>query len=243
MTYERIAEHLVDEWKLANDYTPVDILQAHFASMCRISKTASDCREYAEARVMVAGVTIDFIQEVAEAIGASIGSVMELLKDSKVVRFFSKIGWSFRKLWDILKKGYHAYVELRRVIAEYLANTRVGRWTTEELKKLDEFLKKHPVASRISGPIVGAILVYIWFNEAYTGDPVYDFDTSEIINALSGRFSLADIFGGSNGAVTLMGLVVGGAISFPWPGPTTVHFISAIIMTLAKKLHVRLQAA
>jgi succinate dehydrogenase hydrophobic anchor subunit len=165
--------------------------------------------------------------------------VIELMKDSMVVRFFSKIGWSFKKLYDLLKRGYHAYRDLRKVMAEYLASTKVGRWTTDELKKLDEFFSQHPTVRRITGIALAGLLVFLWFHEAFIGDPDYDFDVSDIFSALAGSYSFSKIFGGPDGAMLLTSLLIGTAVSFPWPGPGTAYFIGSIVTTLAKKLRLR----
>jgi hypothetical protein len=85
--------------------------------------------------------------------------------------------------------------------------------------------------------------VFIWFNEAFIGDPEYDFDVSEIVDAIAGRFSFADIFGGPDGATRLITLTVGTAVSFPWPGPSSAYFVASIVVMLAHKLKTRLHPA
>jgi hypothetical protein len=237
MNREALADIVANEWLLVNGWTPAGILQEHYASMQRRAKVASEKMEAAEARVLSAGVTLDFVKGIAEALNTSLGSVVELMKDSRVVKFFSKIGWSFKKLYDLLKKGYHAYRDLRKVMAEYLANTKVFRWTTDELKKLDEFFSQHPTVRRLTGIALAGLLLYIWFNEAYIGDPDYDFDVRDILGALAGSYSFADIFGGPDGATMLTSLLIGTMVSFPWPGATSVHFIASIIGALGKRLH------
>ena len=239
----RVAERVSDEWKLANGWSPSVILQEWYAHKVRTSKTASERNEYVEARLMVAGVTMDFVKDLAKATGNSLGSVMELLKNSKVVRFFSKIGWSFRKLWELLRNGFQGYRNLRKVMSEYLASTRVNRWTTDELKKLDQFFQTHTVTRRMTGVALGALLVFIWFNEAFIGDPEYDFDISEIADALAGRYSFADIFGGVDGATKLITLLVGSVVDFPWPGPTSAIFLVSVLSLLARRMRMRLQKA
>jgi len=64
-----------------------------------------------------------------------------------------------------------------------------------------------------------------------------------ILNALAGKFALADLFGGPGGMTLLLAIAIGmstGA-SFPWPSPASIKFISAIIGTLAIKLGKRLK--
>lgn len=239
MSKKVIAEILVNEWKLANGWTPARILQEHFAGEQRFAKVASERIAAAEARVLVAGVTLDFVRDMAKALGTSIGAVVELLKDSAIVKFFKAIGWSFQKLWQLLKEGLALWRKVRDILAGYVASTKVVRWTTEELKKLDEFLKNHPYIRRLSGWVIAGLLCYIWFQEAYVGDPDYDFDVTDIVAAIGGAYAFSDIFGGTNGAKMLVGLLAGMAISFPWPGSSSVHFIGSVIGVLLKRMHKR----
>ena len=127
-------------------------------------------------------------------------------------------------------------------MGDYLANTRVGKWTKEELKKLDDYFKGHPIAKRITGIVLGGLLLFMWFKMADIGDPEWDFDMSEVFDALSGRYSFTDIFSGPSGSMLLLSLLVGTVVSFPWPGPGSVIFVYSIVNTLIKKLRIRFRA-
>lgn len=248
MSYEVIAESLVNEWKLSNGWAPSLIAQEWYTHQLRTVKFASEkeYREMVEARELVAGATMDFIKEISSAIGASIGSVVEMLKDSRVVRLFSKLNWSFEKLSNFLKRGYREFKELRDMVKDFgiEIGVRGTRWTSEQLKKLDDLIRNHPRAMRISGIALGSLMLFIWFNQAFIGDPDYDFDISEITDALSGRYSLADMFGGHDGLIMLTGLAMGvSGITYPWPGSTSMQFIASIIWTLAKRIGIRLKNA
>ena len=248
MAHEIIAESLVDEWKLANGWTPALIAQEWYTHQLRTTKFASERerQEMIEARVLVAWATTEFVKEIADSVGASISSVMSLLKNSQVVKLFSKLRWSFDRLSEYLKKGYQEFKELRRIVKDFAVEigVRGTRWTTEQLEKLDVFIKTHPKAMRIGGVALGTMMLFIWFNQAFIGDAEYDFDLSEVVDSLSGRYSLADIFGGINGTMTLTVLALGTAgVSYPWPGAAEVQFVAAIVTTLASKLGTRLKKA
>jgi hypothetical protein len=185
---------------------------------------------------------LEFIKNISKESNIDLTTLVNIFKDSRIFKFFNRIGWSFKKLYDLLKKGFKLGHDLSDTISEYLANTRVAKWTKDELEKLDEFLKKHPKTKRIIGIGVAAILAYIWFNMAFTGDFKYDFGMDDLLNALAGKMVLSDIFAGREGIKLLMLFTVGmvGA-SFPWPGPGTGKFIFAIIQTLIKKLKIKLK--
>ena len=176
---------------------------------------------------------IGLIKDAADKIGIDFGDLMKIFKDRRIFGFFSKIGWSFVKLYELVKKGFKLANTLSNVIAEYIAKNKVVQWTTEKLKDLDKYLSEHPKTRMIVGIAVAAILIYIWLNMTFVGDPSYDFNMGDILLAMAGKMTLANIFGGAGGVKLLMlfatGLV---GLSFPWPGPTSIKFVGAIVGSL-----------
>lgn len=126
----------------------------------------------------------DFIKELAETAKVAVKDLVTLLKNRGVFSFFQKIKFSVKNIFNKVKLGFKYYRDLKAAIAEYLASTKVLKWTQEKLGELDEFLKKHPKTRRMTGIIVGAILLYIWLNMSFTGDFDYDFDQSTLISAI-----------------------------------------------------------
>jgi len=232
-----IVDDLVIDYKLKMGYSPAEILYDYFDS----HKVSS--RDFVEAREMVAFAKTKFFIDIAKAMKSSLTSVIKLFKDPRIVKFFGKIKWSFEKLFGLLKNGYKAYKELQKAIGEFISETKIGKWTTENLKKLDEWLQKHPKMKKMAGVAIGALLIYFWFNQSFIGDPAFDFDMSYILDAIGGKFALADLFGGPSGMTLLLAIAVGfgtGA-SFPWPSPSSVKFVLAIIGTLTYKIGKKLK--
>lgn len=180
---------------------------------------------------------IEFIKNLANIIKAKATDVIKLFMDKKVFKFFSAIKWSMEKLFLLVKKGFKVYKDVLNAIATYLANTKVGKWTEEKLKDLDKFLQNHPKLKRVAGIAVAALLIYIWFNMTFTGDFAYDFDMSDLLNALLGKFTLSTIFAGADGVKLLLLFATGMiGLSFPWPGAASKQFVGAVISGLAKKV-------
>jgi hypothetical protein len=178
---------------------------------------------------------IDFIKDISTTIGTNIKDLINVFKDRKVFKFFQKIGWSLKSLYNLVKKGFKLADQLASAISEYVANTKVVKWTENELRKLDKWLSKHPKTRRIVGIGVAAILVYIWFNMTFTGAFDYDFDMSDMLAALAGSVVLSDLFTGPNGIKLLMLFTTGMiGLSFPWPGPSHILFVSAVVGTLIR---------
>jgi len=184
---------------------------------------------------------VEFVKNIAIILKKNFKDMVKFFKEKVVFKFFKAIKWSFDKIFSILKKGFQVFRDVQKVIFDYIANTAVGKWTTEELDKLDTYLKSHKKIKRLGGVAVSGMLMYIWFNMTFTGDFSYDFDMSDILTALAGKFSLSAIFGGPDGAKLLILFVTGViGMSFPWPGPSSVQFVSAIVLGIAKKVKAKL---
>ena len=206
----------------------------------------SSVEEYEENQKTIkvlAFAPVTFFKDVANQMKVKLSDILEVFKNSAVVRFFSKIGWSFRKLLEILKNGYNAVKEFSQVVQKFVEETKIVRMTTDTLKKFDEWLEEHQMIKKFSGPIIGVSLFFIYFFMADSGNAKYDLDLSDAVNSLKGNYSLSDMFGGSEG-VKLFSLFAAGAflkITFPWPGTDLMKFAAAIIATLARKFRVRLK--
>ena len=176
-----------------------------------------------------------FIKDLKEKVSVKLVDLVKLFLDKVVFKFFAKIKFSMTYLFKLVKKGFKAYKEIIKAIGEYVANTKVGKWTEQKLKDLDAFLAKHPKTKRIAGMVVAGILIYIWLNMTFTGNADYDFDMTDMIMALGGGFTLSKLFAGPEG-MALLTLFATGVIglSFPWPGPQHFQFIGAVLYGSAK---------
>jgi len=247
MNYSEITDRIVVSYQLRSGMSPTEILVRHYDGLCR-GITASDLRlasEYREARDAIALVKPQFFMDLAKAAEASLESIIELFKDSMVVRLFQKVGWSMKGLWEALRTGYRALITVQDAVAEYVSETKVMRWGRDELKKLDAWLTDHPKTRKISGWVIGALILFLWYEAADIGDFNYDFDLSDALAAFSGSYALADIFAGADGSKLLLALVAGVAfrLTFPWPGPTSIRFVASVIKTLADRVRARLRPA
>lgn len=179
---------------------------------------------------------LDFIKQIAEISKQSLTDLVNFFKDKKVFKFFKTIGFSFMKFFSIVKQGYQGYIKLQKVIAEYVASQGAVKWTKEQLHKLDAFLQGHPVLKKLGGLVVGGILIYIWLNMSFGGDFVFDMSFDDIILALTGNYSLGDLFAGDEGVRMLLLFATGTllGLSFPWPGATSVQLVSGMLFSLQK---------
>ena len=178
---------------------------------------------------------IEFFQALADISKQKLEDLVVLFKDSRVFKFFQHINFNLKFFFDLIKKGFKAYTEVQKAIAQYVSESKIGKFTQDKMQGLDAFLKNHPVLKRISGIAVAGLLLYIWMNMSYTGDFSYDFDFSDILSSLSGNFSLETLFAGVDGTRLLLlfatGLV---GLSFPWPGPSSVQMVVSLLLGLKK---------
>lgn len=176
-----------------------------------------------------------FLKELKDIVKVKIMDLAKLFMNKLVFKFFAKIKFSMKYLYNLVKKGFKAYKEVIKAIGEYLSKTKVGKWTEDKLKDLDAFLAKHPKTKRIAGMAVAGILIYIWLNMTFTGNADYDFDMGDMILALGGGFTLSTLFAGPEGMALLILFVTGViGLSFPWPGPQHFQFIGAVLYGSAK---------
>lgn len=186
--------------------------------------------------------SVGFIKDLASKLSLKLTDLLKLFANKRVFQFFQQIKWSLDRLFKIVKDGHRAYTQIISVISEYISKTKVGRWTEDKLKDLDKWLQNHPKLKRIGGVVVAGILIYIWFNMTFIGDAKYDFNITDVFAALSGKFSLANLFAGTSGTQLLLLFVTGViGISFPWPGPTSVKFLYAMVKSFADWAKLKLQ--
>jgi hypothetical protein len=186
--------------------------------------------------------SVNFIKDLSSKLSLKLTDVMKLFANKSVFQFFQKIKWNLDYLFKIVKDGHRAYTQVISAISEYVAKTKVGKWTEDKLKDLDKWLQNHPKLKRIGGIVVAGLLIYIWFNMTFIGDAKYDFNLTDAYAALSGKFSLANLFAGTSGTQLLLLFATGViGISFPWPGPASVKFLYAMIKSLADWAKLKLQ--
>lgn len=244
MVRTEIIERLVVSQQLKNGLSARNILVSHYNELLhgRSASRGLIAKEIREARDAVSGARSQFFIDLAKTLRTSLVDIIQLFKDRGIVRLFDKAGWSFKGLWEMLKGGYKSYVMIQRVISEYIASTGVMKWSKENLEKLDKYLQEHPTTKRLGGVALGLLLFYLYIHMADTGDADFDFDISDIVDGLSGHFSLADIFGGPDGARLLVAFAIGSAtgLTFPWPSANAIAFIVGIVRILAKKVRKKL---
>lgn len=229
----------MSDMKTYNEYTDLKEYRTYLSAIDMLEHSENRLDEVLDSITGKLKKYYTFIKELADRSKVGIKEIVGVLKNRQAFEFFKIIKFSVSNLFGVVKKGFRYYKEVRKAIAEYIASTKLVKWTEDKLKDLDEFLKKHPKLKRITGFAVGAILLYIWLNMSFTGDFDYDFDQSTLIGALAGNFTLSEIFAGPEGIKLLTLFFTGSVLSFPWLGPQSALLITSMLYGLAKTYNIR----
>ena len=130
--------------------------------------------------------------------------------------------FSVDKVLDGAKKGFQAYQKVLNYVpdkvAKKLAKTKFGQKKEKGLKKLDDYLQKHPKLKRVMGVAAAAGVTYAWTKMTFIGDPEYDLDLSAAATAAAvGEYSMADLFSGEMGTKFLVLTAVGATTGLTAP--------------------------
>ena len=186
---------------------------------------------------------IDFVKEVAKGIGASVKDIIKLIKEKSVFKFFSEFKFSPQSIWELVKKGMDAFRKVINFIPN-LATKLVKEFgiklgsklniSKELINTIKDFFEKHKIIKLLSGVALAGILIIVWINMSFVGDPTSDFDMSDILNAFLGKLNPIDFFTSDAGIKTLILLGTGVlGLSISWFS-TPVNLIIGLVITLAK---------
>jgi hypothetical protein len=175
-----------------------------------------------------------FIKELAISVKADFFELLNAFRNVTIYKLFKLIKWDLEQMWDLVKKGFKAYEKLQKDIAKWVAESQLGQTFINDIKAFDEFFEKHPWVKNVAGPVVAGILIFIWLNMTFTGDFAYDFNLSSVILALTGKYTLYKFFGSEDGIRMLVLLATGVllSLSFPWPGPDSIKYLTAVVVSL-----------
>ena len=166
----------------------------------------------------------DEIKELAETASMGIKDMISVLKakDGFLFKLFGAIGWQFDKLKSMITNAKKHYAKFREAIVDGISSLPIVKQALEKGKlaaeHVDKLMKKYPILKKIGGPVIAAILVFIWMNMSFTGDWDSDFDLTPILKAMMGEFDIAELFLSTAG-VEMLGLLAMGmasSLSFPW---------------------------
>jgi len=183
-----------------------------------------------------------FIKDLVAKTKVGVTKVYAALKarGGALYKILSEAGWSLPSWFGMLKKGAKVWAKLQTKLAEVLAELPALKQAFQAgeiaVEHIDKLLEKAPMIKKyLAGPAVGALLLLIWTQMAFTGDWKYDFDVTTMLRAMQGEFDLKELFLSPEGKRLLMLLAIGiGIGGFPWlSGASTAFRVAAsLIYTL-----------
>ena len=180
----------------------------------------------------------NIIKAMAIELKTSFDMLLTVFKERVIFNIFKAVKFSIKRLNDIVKKGFKAYHELTKEFADYIVK-HIDKNEKKEvvIKKLQDWLENHPIAKKITGVVLAGLMVYIWTSViTFTGDIDFDYDQKMLLKALSGDYSLCDIFCGESGNEYIFYVFTGATtgISFPYPATSSILFAISIVYTVVK---------
>lgn len=162
----------------------------------------------------------------------SIKQIISAFKQTKVFAILKHFGFSLAKIASAINQGISLVDKGILKVFKELGKTDTIKKLKSGVLKIDDIINKYPILNRITGVAVAGILVMIWLNMSFAGNFAEDMDLSPVFKALTGSFSLTDLFASASGAKMLTLLTVGlssaGLISFPWLMKSSANLAMAI---------------
>ena len=177
------------------------------------------------------------LTEIAEMGKVSFDELIEAFKSKELFQIFKAVHFSLKKLLaavqalgGLVSKGLFA------VLGE-IEKTGAFQDIRKGVMKVDDLLDKYPIVKKLAGPALAGLLLWIWLNSAFTGDPELDLDLSYVIGAFAGHFTITDLFMSKEG-LAMLALLVGGftGIGVSWlAASNAINLLLALLYTGSKK--------
>jgi len=178
------------------------------------------------------------LEKIARDFKMNLGDLVQSFKQRDVFGILKSFGFNFRLMFraigEFSKAMRGGLLEVFRLMHKQKAFQKIRSGAM----KLDDLMKKYPILAKVTGIVIAGILLYIWLNMTFIGDLDYDFNFDDIVNALKGTFSIADLFASPEGLmlITLFGTGAAFGLSVPWLGKTAYNLVLALTYTAYARL-------
>ena len=182
-----------------------------------------------------------FILYVSRKTCVSIRSMIDLLRNPYIVKFFRHIGWSFKELYRIVKKGYETWRLFVNMIEEYKKKNMFGRWNIKEYNKFEKWIYAHKKIKKFNPESISGMMVYVWLNMSFMDNIEWELDVADVIMAFSGTYTMENILSSNDGVnfvVTVSTMPI--KFNFVYDKSVNMQFIVSTINTIAKRFKVKL---
>lgn len=183
----------------------------------------------------------DFLNLVAKNYDITLDEARQLVHEPSMYQLVKAFGFS-------LKNIAHSVHAASQLIPKGLEAACTDLHKNETMQKIhvgaqqvDEVLDKYPVIKKITGPAMAGLIFMMESSKAALGTS--DIDTSahhsHLLNALGGKYSIADTFTSPEGlasmSLVVAGVASGGVLSLPMFGHTA-NLMASIVLPAARQL-------
>ena len=176
--------------------------------------------------------------EIVDTTKLDVKDIIKAFKNKEVFNVLKKFGFSIKKIFGAYSKALKLINGGLGKVFKKLHNSKVFQKIHDGTMKVDEVLKEYPILKKIGGVAVAGLLVWIWLNMSFTGVSLdFDINQGAVLDALSGNYSLADLFSSPDGLKTLSFLALGlsGMSVTGYLGSTAYNLTVSIIYTALQK--------
>lgn len=185
----------------------------------------------------------EHLQQIADDFKVGFAEVIKAFKQKDIFALLKGIGFNIKAMW----KALHTFTALVPKGLFNVFDKLVKSGALDKLKsgamKIDELLHAHPILARLGGIAIAGLLLWIWFNMSFTGNPQFDLNVDTILMAFHGHYSLTDLFLSPDGLtmLTLLGAGMFTGIGVAYFAAETLggyaNLLLALVFTGAHKLH------
>lgn len=201
---------------------------------------------------------IEFVKSVAKEMGCKIRELFKLVKDKWIFAFFSELGWNLDSLAKVISAGTKIlstimnplgslinllFPDLAKEGYKKLMKSEAFRKIRNKMGEISDWIKKNKKILYMSGMAFAGIYFVIWMTMNNTGDYAYDYEISDLFNALTGKLTFVDWISGEEGIkqiiLFILGVSTGGlAINV---AQNMTQLVISVIRVFAEKLEIKLK--
>jgi hypothetical protein len=203
----------------------------------------------------------DFVRDIAKNIGCKVKELFKLFKDKYVFAFFHNLGWNYESFLKIISAATSIFSAIFNPIGtainlffpdlvakgmSKLSDLKGVKNLKERIKKFTDWIKKNKRILIISSIAFAGLYLIIWTFMANTGNIAYDFDISDLLNALTGKLTFIDWISSEDGikqlilfALGIVGLSSVGVIANI--ASSSTQLVISLIRLLIEKARIKLK--
>lgn len=179
----------------------------------------------------------NWISELSEVLKKDGLSIVKALSTKPVYSIFKAFRFDMSTMIKCLKAVSSLGINALKQAFHRLEQTNVVTKLKSGVLKIDQVLDQYPLLKKITSVALAGVLLYMWINMAFVGSISYDFDLSDVVDALAGKFTLST-FLTERGMLTTFLFLLGAStgLTFPYLLSTPISLLAAIAYTGFKRI-------